>query len=107
MKDRLNHNLNQVIKTKDGELKVSDSHIQSNAHVDLWIKTHPQLIGFDLDYLPKNISLTAREKSSSYECGFNRALELVKSGIIDITTVKVNTNLDPSFSGTGVILESN
>lgn len=105
MKDRLNHNLNQTFTSKSGIIKVSDADIQASAHIQLWLKTHPDLIDYDHDFLPKHINICAMEKDLSYQCGFNRALELISNGVIDINNVTINNSLDPDYASTGIILD--
>jgi hypothetical protein len=108
MKDRLNHNLERTItlKTNSGikTIKVSDCEIQAKAHIDKWMETHPSLSNWGHHFLPKLVRYGQAEKLASYSSGFNRALELVKMGAIDIETVDIEELSEPSYSQTALIL---
>ena len=84
MKDRLGHNLKQTWTSARGIVKCTDADIQGKAHVDMWEDTHPNLVQMDPEYYSLYIRYAAVEKQFSFEEGFNRALELVKNGAIDI-----------------------
>lgn len=106
MNDRLGHNLNQTWKSSNGVVKATDSSSQVSAHIQLWKETHPFLHNWDHDFLPKLIKYAEPEKIASYQEGFNRALELVKNGHIDIENVEIDTSIKPSFGSTLVIFKS-